>query len=333
MPTLSNSYKQHSIISEEVPAVLNQTNIECFLSLAETLSFSETASRVYMTQQAVSKSISRLENHLGFSLFVRSSRSVSLTNEGRRCYELFKSLEEQYNNTLKEIRDKNKNACVTLNIGYQDFLDLGPETGRAFSVLCKELPSLLLNGDRYPPHILRDRLLDRQLDMAVMFDRFYESLVINKNHFKRLELFKAQKLIMVSASNPNIKPDSTYKDFIHQPLLLDTLGNESTKESNRRAEKIIEQCGLKPQKVIILPNRDSAYMEAELGRGIVISSKVNLYAKTKTLKMFPIDGYETIICLWHDDGENSLSEKFAGILQREFLKRVENERRKKRVRE
>lgn len=174
-------------------------------------------------------------------------------------------------------------------------------------------------------------MLDRQLDMAVMFDRFYESLLVNKNHFKKLELFKAKKIIMVSANNPNIKPDSTYKDFIHEPLLLDMLGNESAKESNKRAEKIIEQCGLKPQKVIILPNRDSAYMEAELGRGIVISSEINLLAKTRTLKMFPIDGYETIICLWHDGGEESITEKFAGILQREFLKRGANERRKKRT--
>ena len=49
--------------------MINETAIKCFLSLTNTLSFTETAKEMYMTQQSVSKYIARLEEELGFRLF------------------------------------------------------------------------------------------------------------------------------------------------------------------------------------------------------------------------------------------------------------------------
>jgi DNA-binding transcriptional LysR family regulator len=45
--------------------MITDAAISCFLSLAETLSFTETANRLYMTQQGVSKIIASLEEELG----------------------------------------------------------------------------------------------------------------------------------------------------------------------------------------------------------------------------------------------------------------------------
>lgn len=59
--------------------MLTETNLRCFLSLAVTLNFTRTAKELYMSQQAVSQHISRLEEDLGFPLFVRTRRSVSMT--------------------------------------------------------------------------------------------------------------------------------------------------------------------------------------------------------------------------------------------------------------
>ncbi len=41
--------------------MINETSIRCFLSLARTLNFTETARQMYMTQQSVSKYIAKLE--------------------------------------------------------------------------------------------------------------------------------------------------------------------------------------------------------------------------------------------------------------------------------
>ncbi|MBL4953333.1 LysR family transcriptional regulator [Neobacillus sp. OS1-32] len=50
-------------------------------------SFSKAAQELYMTQSAISQSISKLENELDIQLFYRTSKGVELTNEGNLLYE------------------------------------------------------------------------------------------------------------------------------------------------------------------------------------------------------------------------------------------------------
>jgi DNA-binding transcriptional LysR family regulator len=57
-------------------------HLRCFLAVAEELSFSRAASRLYMTQQALSRTVAALERELGTRLFERTSRSVELTPAG-----------------------------------------------------------------------------------------------------------------------------------------------------------------------------------------------------------------------------------------------------------
>ncbi|WP_294409285.1 LysR family transcriptional regulator [uncultured Ruminococcus sp.] len=61
---------------------MNTVQLECFLAVAEYLNFSKAAESVNITQPAVSHQISSLEDELGVKLFVRTSKSVSLTPEG-----------------------------------------------------------------------------------------------------------------------------------------------------------------------------------------------------------------------------------------------------------
>jgi DNA-binding transcriptional LysR family regulator len=55
----------------------------CFAMVAETGSFRRAAARLNLSQPALSAQIRELERRLGFALFERSSRSVSITSEGR----------------------------------------------------------------------------------------------------------------------------------------------------------------------------------------------------------------------------------------------------------
>jgi DNA-binding transcriptional LysR family regulator len=58
--------------------------LQTFLDLAETGSFTRTASRIHRTQSAVSAQMRRLEAMLGVSLFERTTRQVVLTEAGER---------------------------------------------------------------------------------------------------------------------------------------------------------------------------------------------------------------------------------------------------------
>ena len=69
-----------------------------FFAVAEAGSVSKAAERLFISQPAVSKSVSLLEKELKCRLFDRSRKGVNLTNEGRTLYEhlktAFKSISE-----------------------------------------------------------------------------------------------------------------------------------------------------------------------------------------------------------------------------------------------
>jgi DNA-binding transcriptional LysR family regulator len=63
---------------------LDLTLVRSFVRTAEELHFGSAAEQLHLTQQALSKRIRRLEEELGVVLFMRTTRRVTLTAEGRR---------------------------------------------------------------------------------------------------------------------------------------------------------------------------------------------------------------------------------------------------------
>ena len=61
---------------------MNTFQLECFLAVAENLSFARAAQQLHITQPAVTQQIKALEKELNAKLFARSTRSVKLTREG-----------------------------------------------------------------------------------------------------------------------------------------------------------------------------------------------------------------------------------------------------------
>jgi len=74
------------------------TQMEVFVRVAEEGGFSAAARSLKLTPSAVSKLIGRLEDRLGVRLFHRTTRSLSLTEEGRafkdRCVEILNEIEQ-----------------------------------------------------------------------------------------------------------------------------------------------------------------------------------------------------------------------------------------------
>ena len=61
---------------------MNTVQLECFITVAEHLNFSKASQVLRITQPAVSHQIQTLEEELDVKLFNRTSRNVSLTQEG-----------------------------------------------------------------------------------------------------------------------------------------------------------------------------------------------------------------------------------------------------------
>ena len=63
------------------------SRVPIFVAVARHGSFAEAARRLGMTGSAVSKQVQRLENDLGVRLFHRTTRQLSLTDEGSFLFE------------------------------------------------------------------------------------------------------------------------------------------------------------------------------------------------------------------------------------------------------
>lgn len=105
---------------------MNQTlsSYRIFYAVANTGNISKAAKELYISQPAISKSIQKLEDSIGVRLFDRSSRGVTLTNEGEILYSHVKTAFE----TLNQGEDKLRRS-IALGIGH---LTIGVS-----STLCK----------------------------------------------------------------------------------------------------------------------------------------------------------------------------------------------------
>lgn len=90
--------------------IQNLEDLSAFLEVAEAGGFSEAARRQQTPVSVVSKRIARLEEALGLRLFQRTTRAVSLTEEGKalvpqiqRIFGDLKEIEEQFAN-VKELK-------------------------------------------------------------------------------------------------------------------------------------------------------------------------------------------------------------------------------------
>ena len=66
---------------------MDLANLNAFIAIAETGSFSGAAERLFLTQPAISKRIASIEQQLKLRLFDRLGREVSLTEAGRALRE------------------------------------------------------------------------------------------------------------------------------------------------------------------------------------------------------------------------------------------------------
>lgn len=139
-----------------------------FVAVAETLHFGRAAERVHIAQPALSQSIRQLEGTLGVSLFVRTTRNVSMTPAG----EFF--LDEAQR--ILDILDRSVHGVRQISQGQLGLLRVAFTGTAAFSVLPRmariiraEHPDVALDihADLLTPAQV-EGLTTRQLDLGVL---------------------------------------------------------------------------------------------------------------------------------------------------------------------
>jgi DNA-binding transcriptional LysR family regulator len=107
--------------------------------------------------------------------------------------------------------------------------------------------------ERHSPAGLMLGLREGRLQMVLLCSRFFP----HPEGMIRLALYRVPLVLLVSRQNPLVRPGATYRDFIHEPYLLDAFEGERPMERERRLQTDLDCCGLRPARVTVVPNRDS----------------------------------------------------------------------------
>lgn len=101
---------------------MNTTQLECFVQVAQNLSFRRAAEELHLSQPTVSKQVASLEDELGGTLFLRTTREVALTELGesflRDAREILRLTYEAGD------RARRHASGTSLAIGYSDACEL-----------------------------------------------------------------------------------------------------------------------------------------------------------------------------------------------------------------
>lgn len=87
-----------------------------FLQLCEDMNYSVAAGKLYLTPQALSKSIKSLEAELGTALFTRSSSGIQLTPYGSAVYPLCREIVHSFTIGTQKIRSISSNGVTPIRL-------------------------------------------------------------------------------------------------------------------------------------------------------------------------------------------------------------------------
>jgi LysR family glycine cleavage system transcriptional activator len=183
-------------------------SLRYFLVAAQTLSFKQAAEQLFVTQAAISQHIKTLETHIGVPLFIRGTRRVSLTEDGKRLVPYIQAGFDNFNKGVA-LLSEDTNPDV-LNVTVVESLSTRWLVPR-LQFFQEQHPDIRVRLE--PCNRVRD-FTDTDIDLAIRF---------GEGKYLGLEsrFLLTDKYVLVchpSLIQPNLKPHDLYK----LPLLEET---------------------------------------------------------------------------------------------------------------
>jgi DNA-binding transcriptional LysR family regulator len=189
--------------------------LKSFLHAAETLSFSEVAKHLHLTQPTISHHIKSLEKDLGVELFTRSGSNVKLTEAGRLLVPWARKLIRQSIEMQEMMASLQQNivghlrlACSTTAGKY-----ILPQLAARF---CQRYPGVRVSIPTCTPEHIIPRLLEGEANLGVVSS--YEAC---GNELQCQEFFRDSISLIVPANHPwasrqYIEPG----DLLGEPIII-----------------------------------------------------------------------------------------------------------------
>ncbi|MGI6151604.1 MAG: LysR substrate-binding domain-containing protein [Christensenellales bacterium] len=145
---------------------MNLDQIECAVSAAETLNFSNTAEKLFITQSTVSRRIAALEDELGFKLFDRCATKLILTEAGKECIQYMRDLVNCAHKIQDFARLYRDGQAGVLNIACYFGQEAQKFIGKACANIKKECPMIKISTKWAMPGQIANYLQNGTIDIA-----------------------------------------------------------------------------------------------------------------------------------------------------------------------
>ena len=264
---------------------MNLKQLEAFVQVSESGSFSKAAKELFLTQPTISAHISSLEKELNVRLFIRNTKEVSLSDDGKDLYRY-----------AKQITDLEKAIEERFYMDSDDgkhFITIAASTIPAQYLLPKVL---MCYRERYPKEQIKIMETDSSEEVTQVVDHMvdvgFTGTVLEKKHCKYIPFYK-DELAVITPDTPEYRilkeQNRDDIDWIkRKPLILREEGSGTRKE----AEKQLKNAGISMEDLDIvasIANQETIKKSVKQGMGITVLSRLAAEDEDGLL-IFPIPG-------------------------------------------
>ncbi len=288
--------------------------ISAFLTLAETLNYTEAARRLYMTHQALSKQIARLEETLNHRLFTRNTRSVQLTAVGELYYAYFREQSDSFAAVCLEAEKLERSRENDLRVGFP----LGVNPPDFFSGLMREFQQTYgadaVRLEWHDVDELTRRFQAGTLDVAFSLD---DSGLAVSQEVSRVPVAQVQMVLAVAQKHPCYGAERL-SDFRGQTFFYEQEATrESTYEMGQTIGAILARAGVEEPRIELVPNLQSRQTAVELGVGCCVCIDLDTLCSNPLIQTYPLGTPATgLSCYWLREADKGIVLDFAKKVSR-----------------
>ncbi len=195
---------------------MNTMQLECFLAVADNLSFARAAEQLHVTQPAVTHQINSLENELQAKLVRRTTRIVELTADGRTFLGYARSILKAAHFAKNRLSEHHQDYIQTFAIGCHNPYELSL-IAPALKQLYQNFPMLHPDLRMIPFPALRNMLEEEAIDVMIGF----RDEKINLASVTYIELAQSGIACALPKEHPLAnRKQLTLKDLNEEPVVL-----------------------------------------------------------------------------------------------------------------
>lgn len=268
--------------------VMTFIRIKYFLAVADCLNFTKAAEQLFVTQQVISKQIKQLETEIGFALFRRNKRNVSLTEGGAMLYDFWKEMFDRYNEVVNNAYNVMSQKGQIVRIGTIDVSRIYDWIANAVTAACTEESTLHFRVDSGSYRYLFQGLIDGRYDCIISLEDENRGL---PKDYEEIVLYRSHPKLVMADNCPAFHEGVTLNEMKDY-----TLYTFSAKFSKNARKNILQHCigvGAEPSNVEEFDEISSLEMALHTGKGYTVVYEPFFRNPAGKLHFFDVDENRT----------------------------------------